>query len=190
MQQLNFKIIYIFFLLSSRRKRRRRRTMPELILNLTSLRSLNQRRWKILTFWRLKRSQLLLQVNVLLDLHWHQGTKATGSRQPALVKRYKDGASRTVPADGLPEFAIWVFNCLNSLLWHCCFIFRTQAGMWTVLLLPMLSVTFGPKLKVKELTSRKRTRKMRAGWEKWVFVIVYLVSCDMLLFVAAHTLVL
>jgi len=51
---------------------------------------------------------------------------------------------------------------------HCFLMFRTQGGMWTVLLSPMLSITFDPKLKVKELTNRKRTRKMRAGLEKWV----------------------
>lgn len=84
--------------------------MLELILSSTSLRSLSQRRWKILDFQRWKRSQSLLQVKVFLDLHWRQGTKATGSRRPVLVRRYEHGDNHslllTAIADGLPEFAV------------------------------------------------------------------------------------
>ncbi len=98
-------------------------------------------------------------------------------KQPAAGGPFWWGGMKTVPADGHPEFAVWTLNCFSCLLWHCFFLFRILAGMWTVLLLPMQSITFDPKLKVKELTHRKRTRKMRAGQEKWVFVIVFSVLC-------------
>lgn len=91
-------VIFLFFF--------RGRRMLELILNSMSLRTLSPRRWKLLAFQRWKRSLSLLQVQVLPDLRWLQGTKATGSRRPVLVRRYENGNNHTAIADGLPEFAV------------------------------------------------------------------------------------
>lgn len=46
--------------------------------------------------------------------------------------------------------------------------------MSTVLLLRMQSVTFDPKPKVKELTSRKRTKRMRAEVRRLVISEIFL----------------
>ncbi len=137
------------------------------ILNLTSLRSRARGGGM---YWPFREVDREARCSSKYKSFWTStGSGEQKHRQPA--GRSGEGGMKTVPADGHPEFAVWTLNCFSCLLWHCFFLFRILAGMWTVLLLPMQSITFDPKLKVKELTHRKRTRKMRAGQEKWFFVM-------------------
>lgn len=149
--------------------------MLELILNSTTLRSLSRRRLKILAFQRWKRSQSLLQVKVFLDLHWLQGTKATGSRRPVLVRRYENRDNHTAIADGVCCLNVLLFKLLTLTLFP-----HVQDPGWDVNSAFVANAVnhIRPKAKSKGAHKSKENKENESRTGE-VSLSVYSVSCGL-----------